>query len=857
MTMRTHSKNAFRPFLLKLGLMGVFSFAIAFVSQAQGNANSSLRLSQRELLEIRSTILSSSVDYEKRVQLANSTVIFLEKANQASDARHLCLTFYTSVAPYMAYQDMEKPASAPPKPITDAIKAIDQGKRTTAIKQYQALLTQNYISSLDSSLAIVALKADDMATSYQAFFSDLLDQKLSAYTYYMLGILFAREKRFIESERLLELSNRNLGLESLDRWLAIDLIKIALVVKNHQKAETVTQEWLAKNANDPHFINLWIRTLVEQNKLDIARQKLAQIIPLLYEDPYLVSETAYLANQLNDNKTAAAILQKMENKVEPNHDFYATFSLICKSQGREEDAKAYQEKAAQIRDSRVNVSNGLPNSDIPIEELRKTIHRQQEKRREEIANMDTANSLDRVYLYLLSHDPESAIAELTAITSQEKFDSNAHFVLASIQRRSGLLPDAIQTLETLYKNRPKFRTYQVLSLLADFYVRTNNYAQAKRYYDTLEKAFPDSYQAEIARAFLKQENTVRHNVLSPIAISPLMSRYDQYGPPFVISEVMNYWGNRAKFTSISNLLGTSPRRSLQFDEFLSALVSGTRYQIFPFIANTDVLQEFMIQKIPVIFCQGEMFSTQRISTLTLIAGMDSHRKIVYSESINPWNQYLYTETEMQEGLCLAVHPTSVKINLTPAMKEAVLYGREFINLNTQVLKSQRQSFYDNSEFERRRIMVQADNNPYLRLHKLSFLRWTILNEPLEAAKQYAASLTNCETSSLYWSLLAQIEFGLTKSEQTLDSILDKAIDKAPADPLYQLAKIRALIKINKVEQALTIAEHLREAYPENPRVSAHLVAIYKKAGLTQLEEEEKIRLKNLIHIDIVDINFDE
>jgi len=92
MTMRTHSKNAFRPFLLKLGLMGVFSFAIAFVSQAQGNANSSLRLSQRELLEIRSTILSSSVDYEKRVQLANSTVIFLEKANQASDARHLCLT---------------------------------------------------------------------------------------------------------------------------------------------------------------------------------------------------------------------------------------------------------------------------------------------------------------------------------------------------------------------------------------------------------------------------------------------------------------------------------------------------------------------------------------------------------------------------------------------------------------------------------------------------------------------------------------------------------------------------------------------------------------------------------------------
>lgn len=411
-------------------------------------------LSPQELIEIRSFLLSGNVDFEQRLDFAKTSISLLEKMNRSSESRSLCLAFYSTIAPLLTQDETVVQLDSQDSAL---IQLVEQGNRQKAVETYQILISQNPEAEWPPFLCVLALKADDMVTAYKAFLADLANRKLTAYANYLLGILMAREKRFVEAERLLELSRDKLGHSKLEQWLATDLVKVSLVLRNMEKAEALVKKWLEKNPNDPHFINLWMYCLIEQNKKDIARQKLAQVIPLLVADPYLLAETANLALKLNEYNKGAAILEKYEDQIEPNHDFYKTFSLIRKSQGRMAEAQTYAAKADQIEDARVDVSKGTFPGDVSTEQLRRLIQAQWEKRRSEIAGIEVANTLDRVYLYLLSRDSQSAVEELKKLTHQQNNYANAQFLLASIQRRIGKLAEAVQTLEALRKNRPQYR----------------------------------------------------------------------------------------------------------------------------------------------------------------------------------------------------------------------------------------------------------------------------------------------------------------------------------------------------------------------------------------------------------------
>ena len=788
------------------------------------------------------------------VKLAETAVCLLEKINRSNDARKLCLAFYTSVLPFLENENAVQTEIQ--KPYSDYIKSIDQGKRKTAIQEYLDELLKSGKKKPESCMSLIALKADDMPTVYLSLLADFEDKKISVYSNCVLAILVAREKRFVEAERLLDQAKANLKVPGMDKWLAMDLIKLDLVLRNFDKAESLVKEHLDKDPNDPNFLNLMIFCLLEQDKKDIARQKLAQVIPLLYEDPYLLAETANLAMQLNELEKGADILHKFEQKVEANHDFYKTYSLILKAQGKVAESDTYAKKASQVQDARVAVSkNNISN--IPLELLRKAIEEQRQARKKEIENLDVADALDKVYLFLLSKDSVSAIEELKKIAVQPMNQANTEFVLFSVYKRAEEFKKAIAVLESLRKNHPKFRSYQVLSLLADLCYRDDDMVKAEEYYRELDKTFPDSSQAEIARTFLKAEKKEKSAILYPIKVSPLISRYEQYEAPFILSEILNYWGDRVKFASVSTLLGTSPRRALAFDEFLSALIQGTPYKVVPFIGEGNAVREFLRQKIPVVFCLGEMFSSQRIAELSLIAGADPVRKLFYGEGVAPADQSLFSETELLEGICFAVYPNSVQIDFSDKMKTAIQQGKRFMDLNRSSLMALRNPNYDVVEIKSQKTAIQADPDPLLLSQKLGIIRWEIQNNPLEMAKNYIDSVREtCSLSPQYWFLSADVEFQVTKSEQALKT-LDKALLKKPDELRFELGRVRVLNKLGKTNEAIVAAEYLREQYPEDSSVSAHLVGFYKKVGAEQLKNDEETRLKNLLHIKSINIDFDD
>ena len=848
-------QHCFRRFVKNLGVRftGWIVFFL-FCGCCSSLAQNSQMLSPQDLIEVRSIILSGNVPYENRIKLAETVVCLLEKMNRGNDARKLCLLFYESVLPFL--ENENSPQTDLQSPFSNYIKAIDQGKRKTTLQEYQNDVQKSGKKKPESCLSLIALKADDMPMAYLALLSDFEDKKLSVFSNYVLAILIAREKRFVEAERLLEQAKDNLKVTGMDKWLAIDLIKLDLVLKNFNKAETLVKEWLEKDPNDPNFINLIIFCLLEQDKKDIARQKLAQVIPLLYEDPYLIAETANLAMQLNELDKGVEILQKFEPKVEPNRDFYSAYYLILKAQGKLAESETYAKKASQIQDARVAVTkNNITN--IPIEQLRKAIEEQRLTRKKEIENLDVADALDKVYLFLLSKDSVSAIEELKKIAVQPMNQANTEFVLASVYKRIEDYTNAIAVLELLKKDHPKFRPYTVLTLLADLYCRNNDFSKAQEYYRELDRTYPDSYQAAVARTFLKREKQDKNPVILPVKVSTLISRYDQYGAPFIISEVLNYWGERIKFSSVSTLLGTSPRRALAFDEFLAALIQGTPYKILPFIGDSTVMQEILEQKIPIVYSSGEMFSSQRISELSLITGMDPTRKLFYGEGVASTDQSLFSETELLEGICFAVYPNSVQINFSEKMKIAIQQGKRFMDLNRSSMMALRNQNYDLTDFKTRKTAMETDADPLLLSQKLGFIRWEIQNSPLETAKTYIEHLReSCNLSSQYWFLSADVEFQVTKSEQALKT-LDTALMKKPDELRYELARVRVLNKVGKTNEAIVTAEYLREQYPENSSVSAHLVGFYQKVGAEQLKNDEETRLKNLLHIKSINIDFDD
>ena len=86
------------------------------------------------------------------------------------------------------------------------------------------------------------------------------------------------------------------------------------------------------------------------------------------------------------------------------------------------------------------------------------------------------------------------------------------------------------------------------------------------------RRFPESYQGSVARKFLANREPVS-SVQFYITSSVLMSRFNHYNAPFVMSEIMNHWGDYASFSTVNGLLGTSKERGLRFNEFILKRIS--------------------------------------------------------------------------------------------------------------------------------------------------------------------------------------------------------------------------------------------------------------------------------------------
>ena len=842
----------FRLWILWLPFFTGFGFGVP----VPAGEDSNFPLSLQDINDARDLILSPEVDFTKRLELASSFTKILEKTNRSQQARLLCLDFFSSIASLIESVKEEKTAPSLQKPYTEYAQEIDQGKRLATMKKIIESLGPEGKTPPPPALSLLALKADDMLTAYYALYADVANRQLTPYGYYVLGILSARQSRFVEAARFLDRVQENLGSAILERWLAIDQVKMAIVNQNLGKADTIIEDLLKKNANDVQALKFKILYFLETGKEDPARQLLARIKPLLYEDPYLLAETASLAMRLNEIATAASILESFENKIEPNRDFYQALVNLRKAQGKTEEAAKYLDKANQVQDTRVAVGGLLPKNEQ--DQLMKLLASARDKRRKEIESLGGVDSLATAYLFLLEQDYGNAVQAIEKVLKTPGAHTMERFVLAALQRRSGQYKEAAQNLEAVKKNQPTFRAYQVLTLLADLSMRAGDAQAAKGYYQELLNRFPESYQAVAAKRYLENKSPSTSNeFLQKIKISPMMSRYAEYAAPYVISEIMNYWGDRVSFISINNRLGTSPRRGLLFHEFFAVFFSGTRYKVVPFVGTAEVLLETLKQSIPVVFCDGEMFSNQRMNSLSLIVGADPDRGVFYAEGVSPSDPAILTESQILEGICMAVHPGTLSETQTEEFKKSVAFGEEYMLLNAAAaMIRQQKADVDPKPFNTRLQTIQKETSRGFVPHQLAFARW-LIHSASDASVGYflEAIRPNCAGTAQYWFQLADVDFQHKDAEQALGD-LNQALKISPDAPRYELARVLVLYKQGKIADAVRISESLRDQYPDEATVSAHLIALYKKTGAADKMKAEETRLKNLLHLDSIEIDLD-
>lgn len=812
------------------------------------------QLTLEELNAARNRILSHSVNLNTRIELASSVAGILESKGLSNQARELCLAFFSTISGTIMFEPAKEKRTAIGSPFTEYAQDIEKGKRKSVREKIIGYVEKNKSNTLPKVLSLLALKADDMATAYYVLYDDFANNRLSVYSNYVLGILYARERRLAEAERFLEQAQGHLGDELLERWLTIDLAKLALLTGDGDKAETMVTDLLQSDPNDVRALNLKIKIDLVRDRKDSARQQLARIVPLLYEDPYLLAETASYALQLMELDIAAKILETYKDKVEPNRDFYQALALLRKHQGKLDEEAGYKKKARSVQDSRVVVGGML----APNDDLINLIEASREKQRQTIESIQGIDHLAKVYLFLLSHDIKNAIETLNDSVKRQEAKPEEYYVLSTLYRRLNQIEQAIEPLKTLRKSFPTFRNYQVLSQLAEYSIRIQKYEEAEAFYQELQKQYPNSYQAQVGKRF--QENRKKNiDPFPQIAykISPFLSRYPQYNPPFVISEIMNHWGDRVSFATINSQLGTSPRRELRCDEFFTILISGTPYQIVPFVGTKDVVRDYLKEKIPVVFCQGEMYTGQGLHNISLLTGWDSTRGQFYAESVIASAPHLLTEPEILEGICIAIYPRSLNILLSDAAKKSAEFGKEYMALNAgAILMDKPDVDFDPQKFNERLKTIAKEKSRGFIPHQIAFARWIIREKTYSQGRQYLDNIRSlCSEISQYWFLDANLEFKNKNVDKAMKS-LERTISMNPNVPRYELSRIRVLYMQKKLKEAIAKTEHLRDQFPNDPSVSAHLIALYKKIGDIQKQDAEEQRLKDLLHIENINIDLD-
>ncbi len=797
-------------------------------------------LSAEDINSLRTKIFSNATDFKQRTKIASTLTRLLQIKNRSRHARRLCLDFYSSAA--IQIKDSSPSSSITlAQPYEEWAQAIDKGIRQETISKIDAYLKTNPDAAPHPYLALLALKANSMNLAYYALFEDISDKLVETSSLYVLGILAARESRFIEAERFMIRAQNGLGSPLLERWLLLDLAKISIVNKKIDEAHRFIQQLLNQNPKDAQALCIMIMSNMD-NKKDLARQQLSQLIDILYPDPYLIAETAKLAIKLMEMDTASNILEKFAPQVEPNRDFYEIFAFVRKNQGKEDQAEEWAAKARQIQEFRVAVSMETP--------LDKELKEAVDLRNQRKADIDKLEGMDRIskaYYCLLDADHENAIA----ILQHPQATTYESFILADIQRRAGLIRDAAGVLRSLKTNHPDFRPYQVLTLLADFNVRLGDTTQAIALYTELKNRFPLSYQAEVSKRVLSNPKILEAPQWNqPIPISNRASRFAQYAAPFALTEIRKYWGDPISFASLANLLGVSPHRGVSFAELVTVINSLTRYQVTPFTGVKEAIFDCLQQKIPILYCQGEMFSNQLITRLTLLTGADESREIFYAEGITPYETHILTETETMGGICCALYPSTMEPQWSNETLSAIEKGKEFIKLHMEASRIRTDPNYDALSFMERRNTILKETTPQSVALQLAFCHWITKNQPASIALQYLKKAEeSCGENAIFQFLLAELNSRLKKPEQT-NTALDKAINRNPETPRFELARVRILSQSDKTEIAITEAEKLRDQFTDDPTISFQLLLLYKESGNTEKMIAEEARLEKLIHRNI-------
>ncbi len=813
----------------------------------------------KELVEAANLILSDSIEFEKRVTTAKKLILWLDKTGsdkQKEFARNLCLRFYSTLVSELDVNDVPSKTPKLDAQTQAFAEALQQGKYNSTGKSIQQYIEQTDDFNLHPALSILSLKALKDTEGYRTFFVDLQKKRVSAYSLYFLGIMHAREMHFVEAETFLQKAKEHLQSDILLHCLNIDLVKLFLRKEAFERVNTLLETMLQENPKDAEAIYWKAQYLQNTGQKDAALQELYRLRPLLYADPHLVSAAAQLAYLLNQNEEALKIMNAFESKVEPNWQFYKTKAyLLRRIQNQPQLVEEYETKARQLEDTRV--TSGMP----PTKEIQELLRQKREKQRQNLAGMEGLDPFNRIYIALLDEDVSSAIGELQSMVKQPNASALEYYLLGMIERRSVRIYDALETFQQLRLKFPDFQQYKILYLQADLAVRTGKHNLAKQLYSDLLKRFPESSQAQTAQRYLNDNSEEKSTFRKELHVSPFFSRFPTYSAPYVLSELVQYWGDSrfgggsATFASIRRQLNTDKFRGLGFDQMLAHLQLGTlRYKIEPFVGEESVVLEYLKQRIPVIHINGSLYADQSISDLLLLSGYDSKRGVFYGEGATTYDTRLLTENELLEGICIGVYPESGGETFSKRARQSQEAGLLFVNLASSNFQSsdetkQMQFFEQKKEF-----IMNATDSIYIP-HQLAYNRWIRVEESAQQARKHLNSIQkNSSRTAQYWFLSAMISYKENKTDESL-AALDKALLKQPGNSLFEVFEVIILREAGRLQEALALAENLRYQYPEDPLISFELLKLYKESDQFKEYYQEEARIKKLFGSEF-EIHFD-
>ena len=807
---------------------------------------SAATLSLEDVEEARRLILSNQVDFKARVDLATRLSILFEQIGRPETARKLTLEFISSANSQLQSAAATTPATGNWAAIAETVHA---GKYLTAAKALQDELNKNPSAPVNPAAMIIALKSDDMLTAYQLFYAELSTGVRSAYADYLLSILAAREKRVTEASQMMKQAEGRLSPDRLNHWVAMDRAKLATVMNEFDEAERLLNALIQKAPNDPHTLYLFLLLDFARGQKDQAGRRLAQLVPKLQPDPYLLAQAATLAVRLNETDAAARMLETHEAKVEANRDFYEAFALVKKAQGKTSESDVYFAKANQLKETRVAVETRGEQERL----LSQALASARQSSGPSSAEMDGVTPVSKAYLYLLENNPGAAVAALQKRIETQKAEPTEYIILQTLQRRTEKLSEAKTTLARLKKAYPEFQPYYVLAHLADYAARTNDAKNAKAYYQELIKAFPKSNQAIAAVDWLKN-NQLNANATIPIKVSPLLTRYHQYGAAFVLSEIINYWDETTTFAKVSSAIGVSAQRGIQFHELIPVILNGANFEINPVAPTFDAISAIITNRVPVVLCYGEMFGEQTLESLFLLVGADPVRRVVYAEGVRGDDPHVLTEPELLSGIALALHPGTVNMPEDETTKNALTLGADQVRLNLDAIMLARKEIESSEAFTQRMASSASQTGGEFIPMQMAYARWMARRGQKDETKKYLEDIRkNCNSIGEYHFLNAQYNFSQKDYALALNDI-QTARGLQPQHPRWTLALARILYTQDKVKEAIQTCEEICIQHPENLTTAAYLLSLYKRTGNTEKLQQETQRLKDALNVETLPID---